>query len=129
MLVAAALGLSVLLAAAAMLTPDPRGHGTHQQLGLPPCTFLVLFGRPCPSCGMTTSWAWLVRGQLGEAVRANAGGTLLGMLAAIGAAWAGLSAIRGRWFAWRPNGTAAAWIAAVVLAVTLVQWGWRWISS
>jgi hypothetical protein len=36
--------LLAMLAAAAWLQPDPRGFGTHQQLGLPPCTFQALFG-------------------------------------------------------------------------------------
>ena len=40
-----ALGLLAPLGVAAMLRPDGRGFGTHQQLGLPPCTFRVLFGR------------------------------------------------------------------------------------
>src|SRR5207302_1856701 len=59
----AAAALVTLLATARMLSPDDRGHGTHEQLGLPPCTFYLTFGRPCPACGMTTSWAWLLRGN------------------------------------------------------------------
>src|SRR5687768_15883893 len=44
-----------LLVVASMLQPDSRGMGTHEQLGMPPCTFLFLTGIRCPSCGMTTS--------------------------------------------------------------------------
>ena len=51
-------------------------EGTHQQLGLPPCTVLDWFGIRCPSCGMTTSWAHMVRGQVLAAARANAGAHL-----------------------------------------------------
>ena len=32
-------------------------EGTHRQLGFPDCTFKVLAGLPCPSCGMSTSFA------------------------------------------------------------------------
>jgi hypothetical protein len=53
------------------LTPDPSGHGTHQQLGMPPCPSVLLFDRPCPGCGLTTSWTALVHGQLGMAFRAH----------------------------------------------------------
>ena len=82
---AVAAGLAALLAVAVALKPSPLGLGTHQQLGLPPCSFQVLFGWPCPSCGMTTSSAHLVRGQLFGALRANVGGTLLGLIAVVAA--------------------------------------------
>jgi hypothetical protein len=58
------------------LAPDPQGHGTHQQLGLPPCTSVIAFDRPCPACGMTTSWAHTVRGQFVGAFIANPLGSL-----------------------------------------------------
>ena len=60
------------------LEPDPRGFGTHQSLGLPPCTFRALFGIPCPSCGMTTSFSHFMHGNLWQAFRANAGGGAVG---------------------------------------------------
>jgi len=50
-----------LLGIGSLLEPDPRGFGTHTQLGLPPCAFRMLFGIPCPSCGMTTAFALAVR--------------------------------------------------------------------
>lgn len=58
----AAGGIAVLVAAA-WIEPDPRGYGTHTQLGLPPCGFLVLTGFPCPGCGLTTAFAYGIRGQ------------------------------------------------------------------
>src|SRR3954447_16098360 len=48
--------LGTVLGVACWLRPDPRGMGTHQQLGLPPCTFYLYTDVPCPSCGMTTSF-------------------------------------------------------------------------
>ena len=102
-LAAAGVGLLGLLATAAVLRPSPSGHGTHQQLGLPPCTFWVLFHRPCPTCGMTTAWAHLMRGEWIDACRANTGGVLLGVLAMVAAPWLLGSAIRGRWLAAAPS--------------------------
>lgn len=56
-----ALMASSPLALARMLRPSAEGVGTHQQLGLPPCTFLWVTGIPCPFCGMTTSWSHAAR--------------------------------------------------------------------
>jgi hypothetical protein len=57
-------GTSVL-GIARWLVPDPRGIGTHEQLGLPPCGFIQVFHDvPCPSCGMTTTFALAADGRL-----------------------------------------------------------------
>lgn len=70
-------GVLIMFAVAWYLTPNPQGHGTHQQLGLPPCTIYHLTGRPCPSCGLTTSVSAIVHGQLRLAWRANPVGFLI----------------------------------------------------
>lgn len=75
-----AVGLVGLLGVARGLRPDPRGFGTHTQLGLRPCAFASLTGRPCPSCGMTTAWAYLTRGCLKDSWRANPAGCLIALL-------------------------------------------------
>ena len=71
------LTLSVLLIVASRLEPSESGLGTHHQLGLPPCSVRLLWGIRCPSCGMTTSWAHLTKGNLFAATKANVGGVLL----------------------------------------------------
>jgi hypothetical protein len=71
------LGVLVMVGVGLYLTPDPAGHGTHQQLGLPPCTIYYLTGRPCPSCGLTTSVSAILHGQFGLAWRANPMGFLI----------------------------------------------------
>jgi len=73
---------------AAVLHPDPSGHGTHTQLGLPPCPSVLLFNRPCPGCGLTTSFTALIHGQFAFAFHAHPLGPFLylGMTA-----WAWLS--------------------------------------
>lgn len=68
---------AAVLALAAWLTPDPAGHGTHTQLGLPPCGFLLVTGLPCPGCGLTTAFSAMMHGDLVAAARANPFGVLL----------------------------------------------------
>ncbi|HVA51097.1 MAG TPA: DUF2752 domain-containing protein [Pirellulales bacterium] len=123
----ASAGLCLLapLALAGWLRPDPNGFGTHRQLGLPPCTFVWLFGVRCPSCGMTTSWSHAVRGEWIQALGSNVGGTLLAAAAMIAAPWLLISAARGRWLLGRPGHRALAVLAAVLIAVTLLDWIYR----
>ena len=46
----AVIGLAAFFVVAlAMVHPDARGHGTHEQLGMPRCSWPVLYGRPCPT--------------------------------------------------------------------------------
>lgn len=54
-----------------MLTPSATGVGTHTQLGLPPCGFLLLFHVPCPACGLTTAFAHLAHGSLRASLAAH----------------------------------------------------------
>lgn len=70
------------LGVAVWLRPDERGFGTHQQLGLSPCGMLLLSGYPCPTCGMTTSFAHTVRGQWVRAAHAQPGGFALALACA-----------------------------------------------
>lgn len=59
-----AAGALVVLFLAMRLAPDPRGVGTHEQLGLPPCGLVATFGVPCPSCGFTTTFTLAAHGRL-----------------------------------------------------------------
>lgn len=69
----AAVGAAALavLGLARFLQPDPSGLGTHTQLGLPPCLFLLLTSLPCPACGLTTAFAHMARLQPMAALRAH----------------------------------------------------------
>ena len=75
-----ALACTAVLVVAAALEPDLRGYGTHAQLGLPPCGFLLLTGAPCPGCGLTTAFAHAIRGNWLLAADANPFGVLLFVL-------------------------------------------------
>ncbi len=73
---AAAFGALVILVVGAVLVPDGRGVGTHEQLGLPPCTTYRLFSIPCPFCGMTTAFAHMAHGHAYEAFHTQPAGAL-----------------------------------------------------
>ncbi len=120
---------SVLLligfAVALTLIPDPSGSGTHRQLGLPPCTLKFLFEIPCPSCGMTTSFAHFVRGQWVASGRANPAGLLLAGLCLVQIPWCWISVFTGRfWLLRRPDWAALAVLISVI-GVSLIQWAIR----
>ena len=79
----------IVLILAAKLTPSPSGLGTHRALGLEDCQFLQRTGLPCPTCGMTTSFAWLMHGHPFQSFYTQPLGMILGV-AAIILFWAAL---------------------------------------
>ena len=122
-------GLFTLLFTAFALQPAAKGFGTHQQLGLPPCSFVMFYGRRCPSCGMTTSWSHLMHGQLLSALQANVGGTLLGIIALALVPWGLISALRGRaWLVW-PSDLGIVLLVILVSVVTIADWSTRLIVN
>jgi hypothetical protein len=102
----------------------PRTMATHTQLGMPPCNFVILAGKPCPSCGMTTSFALLVRGDVVASLRANWAGTLIAVLWALTMVWAVASGIKGRpLFIPRGRGELVLTVSVgAVLILMLMRW-------
>ena len=80
----------------AWLVPSDAGYGTHRQLGLPPCATVTLTGLPCPSCGMTTSFAHTARGEFRAAFGAQPAGLLLAICTALAGTFGLFSAITGK---------------------------------
>ena len=103
-----------------------RTMATHTTLGLPPCNFVVMTDKPCPSCGMTTSFALLVRGDVSASLNANWVGTTL----AIG--WAGLlvwclaSAVAAKLF-FIPHGRGETILTVLVGGFLVLMLG-RWVA-
>lgn len=124
-LVLIAAGLTVVFALAWWLKPDPRGLGTHQQLGLPPCSFHWVTGLPCPSCGMTTSFSHLMHGDVRESLKANPVGTLLAGLCLAAIPWCVLSGLLGRRLLIGDFDMFAAYGVTVLLVLLLGAWGIR----
>lgn len=119
------LGLWVV---AASLTPASAGVGTHQQLGLAPCSLLSLSGYPCPTCGMTTAFSLAVRGRFFAAFTAQPAGLVFAMLTAFAAAQAISALWLGRvwtldWYRVTPNRLIASGVAVV-----LGSWAYKVIT-
>lgn len=77
----ASAAISPLLIAAG-LTPSPTGLATHTQLGLPACGWMVGFGKPCMTCGMTTAFANAANGSFVRSIIAQPMGWVLAVLCA-----------------------------------------------
>ncbi len=125
-LVLIALGLVLLFGIACYLDPYQGGHvwrqQTHKQLGLPECNFQFLTGLPCPSCGMSTSFALLVRGDLANSLCANCVGTLLAMFLLLLLPWCVVSAARGRLYFVREVEWAVLKLLLAFVALMLLRW-------
>lgn len=77
---AVGVGCVIILSLARVLTPSPTGVGTHEQLGIPACVFLKVTGWRCPSCGLTTSFAYAAHLRFVEAFLAQPFGFFLFLL-------------------------------------------------
>lgn len=125
-LVTGTLGIVAVLGLARLLTPNPEGFGTHTQLGMLPCGFFQSTGHPCPSCGMTTAFAWMTRGQVSLACRANPAGSLLALACVALIPWLVASALTGRpcWGARSIDGPLIVFVVTAV-GVSLAVWAVR----
>jgi len=124
-----ALGFVAVIGVAAWLQPydadgQPLRMASHTQLGLQPCSMVVMSGKPCPACGMTTSFALLVHGDVLNSMRANWVGTLMCGTIIVLAPWVALCAIRGRLIGVR-NGEL---FSTILIATLLVLMSARWLT-
>jgi hypothetical protein len=127
LVVLALLGCGVFAIAIHLRPYEPDGtplrEETHRQLGLPPCTFKFVTGLPCPSCGMTTSFALLIRGDVWNSLRANVAGTLLAVLTLAFIPWGLASAWKGRLLFIVSFEKVITRVVVLFLVVMLLRWG------
>lgn len=127
LLIVMVLGLAAIFVLAAWIRPydadgSPRSQATHMQLGLPPCSIMLLYGKPCPSCGMTTAFSLLVHGDVANSLRANWVGTLLALAWLAMIPWGIASAIRGKLLGVRSLELTLTVAVGVLLVLMLVRW-------
>lgn len=124
-----ALGVSLaclaVLVTAVWITPSRAGVETHRQLGLAECQFLRTSGLPCPSCGMTTSFAWFARGNIVASLYVQPMGTLLATAAAC-AFWAGLYiAITGKPVHRLMRLMPSVYYVLIPMGIGIAAWAWK----
>jgi len=122
----ATVGAGVFITAAFLHPYDetglPLSHGTHRQLGLPACTLLSATGVPCVSCGMTTSVALAIRGDLASAANANWAGMVLTLLGLPAAAWLAALAVGGRQSIFLSVEQTIQWLACSAATVAVIRY-------
>ena len=113
------------LVVAAALKPSHTGTGTHTHLGLAECQWLARTGLPCPSCGMTTSWTWFVRGNLAASLYVQPMGPVLAALA-VCSFWGGLYASATGRAVYRLLGAIAGrYYFVPLMTIALAAWAWK----
>ncbi len=114
-----------VLVRAALLVPSASGMGTHTAMGLARCSFVDRTALPCPSCGMTTSFAWFVRGNILASLYVQPMGTLLAAAAAV-CAWGGAYvAATGRPIYRLVDLRPGRSLLVPILGFALAAWGWK----
>ena len=117
----------IALAVAAWIDPDARGYGTHTQLGMPVCGFQERTGYPCVTCGMTTAFSHVVRGQILPAFAAQPAGALLALGCIVTLALGGWAALTGKGqnqFAHLLNKACVHWAGILMIVVGAVLGSW-----
>jgi hypothetical protein len=95
------------------LTPKPAGTGSHEELGLPPCSFLATTGYPCPTCGCTTAVSHFAHGHILTSLLTQPFGFTVALAALIAACLSLVGIVTGKW---------------IGPAMFTLQWYWRvWV--
>ena len=98
-------------------------------LGFRPCAFLTVTGRLCPTCGMTTSFAWLMRGRIDRSWQANPAGCLFALLTVPLMAWLVLSAVANQPVGFQVSGGPLTGLLVAAVVLSLASWLIRLIVS
>lgn len=125
-------GLALICAAplivAATLTPSVAGMGTHTQLRLPECGFVLATGFPCATCGCTTAFAHAADGSFLTSLITQPFGAILAVGLAMMALIAGWSAVSG--MSLSPLGRVMATKMFIFpwIALLLAAWGYKAVA-
>lgn len=120
-----ALVASAVLTIAWILVPSDAGVGTHRQLGMPPCNWIVAANMPCPTCGMTTAFSHAAHGDLPSSFQTQPMGAVLAVVTAATVLVAGWTAVTGSMLAPFVTGLFGRRMFWISVAMLLLAWGWK----
>lgn len=117
----AAAAVAAVVVLGVLVDPDPRGFGTHEKLGLPPCKMMEWWHVPCPGCGVTTSVSLAAHGHFWASIVNQPFGFLCALGVPVFALFCLSTQLRGRdlneeLHRWKPGKLALAITCGVVLA-------------
>lgn len=107
------------------LEPDPRGVGTHEQLGLRPCFLVAVCGVPCPFCGMTTAVTHAAHGNMAAAFRTQPAGALFALALVPALAVLVGATLAGRWPRALEFVPTSRWALAAGAVLLLAAWAYK----
>ena len=116
---------ATILGLAAYLEPSPSGLGTHTQLSMPTCGWIVTMDLPCPTCGMTTAFAHAANGNPLAALGAQPLGAILALVTAMTLLVAGYVAVTGSVIG---SAFAALWsgrVAWILAVIATAAWAYK----
>jgi|WetSurMetagenome_2_1015567.scaffolds.fasta_scaffold71130_4 hypothetical protein len=121
-----AAGCAAVLLLGMILVPSPDGLGTHTELGLPPCGMWLYYHKPCPTCGVTTSFTLAAHGQFVQSAVTQPFGLVFFLATVAGLALNAWTAVAGRtWFGLVTVRRATIVIIAGVI-ILLASWAYKW---
>lgn len=122
------LGALALIVLGLWITPDPRGFGTHEQLGMPPCHFLAWTGIPCPGCGVTTSVSLAAHGDFTASFWNQPFGLVVALTLPLAAVTALVQHARGRDLGETLRALRPGWCAILIGLAALGGWIWKFAA-
>ena len=120
-----AAGCLAVLIIGVRLKPSPTGMATHTAMGFDECQFYKRTGLPCPSCGMTTSFAWYVRGNVVASFYNQPMGFVLAVLATATVWGGGYIAITGKPAHRLMRLIPPRYYLLPLMLFAAVAWGWK----
>jgi Protein of unknown function (DUF2752) len=117
--------IAVVVVLAIVVEPDPRGFGTHERLGLPPCKPMEWWNVPCPGCGVTTSVALAGHGHFWASIHNQPFGFVTAIGLPLFGLWAIVTALRGKNLASELSRWRVGWWGIALVAVMVLSWGYK----